>query len=108
MTVSISSNPFASHLQELQRLSREARTDLQVPAESPEANFAGTLNQALEQVNNLQTQADRKITAVTAGQSQDTLGAIVALQKADLSMQLLAQVRNKVMKVYEEIIKMPI
>jgi flagellar hook-basal body complex protein FliE len=95
----ITSNPFASHLQEIQRLSREARTASQPPTGNSSTSFAGTLNQALEQVNTMQQQADQKITEVTTGQSNDTLGAVVALQRADLSMQLLAQVRNKAMKV---------
>ncbi len=101
-------NPFASHLLELQRLSREAQAVSPPTTGSSNASFAGTLNQALEQVSNIQQQADQKITAVTTGQSQDTLGAVVALQRADLSMQLLAQVRNKALKAYEEIIKMPV
>ncbi len=101
-------NPFAGHLHELRRLSQETQAVSPLASENPTNNFANTLTQALQQVNNLQQQADQKITAVTSGQSQDTLGAVVALQRADLSMQLLAQVRNKVMKVYEEIIKMPV
>ncbi|MCD6430549.1 MAG: flagellar hook-basal body complex protein FliE [Deltaproteobacteria bacterium] len=101
-------NPFAAHLLELQRLSREAQSVAQPATGNPTTTFAGTLNQALQQVNNIQQQADQKITAVTTGQSQDTLGAVVALQRADISMQLLAQVRNKAMKAYEEIIRMPV
>lgn len=101
-------NPFAAHLLELQRLSREAHDVSQPATGNPTTTFVDTLNQALQQVNNLQQQADQKITAVTTGQSQDTLGAVVALQRADLSMQLLAQVRNKALKAYEEIIKMPV
>ncbi len=108
MTMTITTNPFASHLQELQRLSKDAQAVSQPITGSPTSSFAGTLNQALEQVNSMQVQADQKITAVTTGQSNDTLGAVVALQRADLSMQLLAQVRNKAMKAYEEIIRMPV
>ncbi len=109
MTITtISTNPFAAHLHELKRMSQEAQAASQPTTGNPTTNFAGTLNQALQQVNDLQMQADQKITDVTTGQSQDTLGAVVALQRADLSMQLLAQVRNKALKVYEEIIKMPV
>jgi len=109
MTITtISSNPFASHLQELKRLTQAAQAVSQPTTGDPTTSFSGTLNQALQQVNDLQIQADQKVTAVTTGQSQDTLGAVVALQRADLSMQLLGQVRNKAMKVYEEIIRMPV
>ncbi|MEA1923242.1 MAG: flagellar hook-basal body complex protein FliE [Pseudomonadota bacterium] len=104
----ISTNPFAAHLNELKRMSQAAQAVSQPTTGNPSTNFAGTLNQALQQVNNLQIEADQKITAVTTGQSQDTLGAVVALQRADLSMQLLGQVRSKAMRVYDEIIKMPV
>ena len=109
MTITtISTNPFAGHLQELKRLTQAAQAVSQPTTGNPATSFSGTLNQALQQVNDLQIQADQKVTAVTTGQSQDTLGAVVALQRADLSMQLLGQVRNKAMKVYEEIIRMPV
>ena len=101
-------NPFAAHLHELRRLAQEAQAVSQPNTENPGATFAGTLNQALQQVNNLQQQADQKITEVTTGQSKDTLGAVIALQRADISMQLLTQVRNKALKAYEEIFRMPV
>lgn len=109
MTITnISSNPFISHLNELQRLGKEAQNSS--PTETPSAanSFSGVLHDALQQVSSLQQVADRKVTAVTTGASQDTLGAVVALQQADLSLQLLAQIRNKALKAYEEIIKMPV
>ncbi len=109
MTITnISSNPFISHLNELQRMGKESQNTS--PPETVDAakSFSSALHDALQQVNNLQQVADQKVTAVTTGASQDTLGAVVALQQADLSMQLLAQVRNKALKAYEEIIKMPV
>lgn len=109
MTISsISSNPFVSHLNELQRIGKAAQDTSQPETADPAKSFSGALHDALQQVNSLQQVADQKVTAVTTGASQDTLGAVVALQQADLSMQLLSQVRNKALKAYEEIIKMPV
>ena len=109
MTITnISSNPFISHLNELQRMGKAAQNTAAAETADPANSFSGALHDALQQVNNLQQVADQKVTAVTTGASQDTLGAVVALQQADLSMQLLAQVRNKALKAYEEIIKMPV
>lgn len=109
MTITnISSNPFSSHLNELQRMGKAAQDPTLAETTDAGNSFSGALHDALQQVNNLQQVADQKVTAVTTGASQDTLGAIVALQQADLSMQLLSQVRNKALKAYEEIIKMPV
>ncbi|MBN2706026.1 MAG: flagellar hook-basal body complex protein FliE [Deltaproteobacteria bacterium] len=105
----LSSHPFTGHLNELLRLERAAQgLDQGRPEAAAAGSFAATLKNSLAEVNQLQQQADQRITAVTTGRSQDTLGAIVALQRADMSMQLLAQVRNKALKAYEEIIKSPI
>ncbi len=109
MTITnISGNPFSSQLNELQRMGKAAQDMPPVETADPAGSFSGILHDALQQVNNLQQVADQKVTAVTTGASQDTLGAIVALQQADLSMQLLSQIRNKALKAYEEIIKMPV
>jgi flagellar hook-basal body complex protein FliE len=109
MTITnISTNPFISHLSELQRMGSAAQGTTSAETADTANSFSSTLQDALQQVNNLQQVADQKVTAVTTGASQDTLGAVVALQQADLSMQLLAQVRNKALKAYEEIIKMPV
>ena len=102
-------NPLNQALGELERLQREAGGETTtVSAGNAGGSFAKALDQAIGSVNQLQFAADAKITAVTTGQSSDTLGAVVALQQADLSLQLLAQVRNKALKAYEEIIRMPV
>jgi flagellar hook-basal body complex protein FliE len=102
----LSSNPLTRQLQEL---ARPGQSNPESTAGGTAAGtFIETLEKAFTKVNHLQLEADRKIDAVTTGRSDDTLGAVVALQQAELSLQLLAQVRNKALKVYEEIIKMPV
>ncbi|NPA25146.1 MAG: flagellar hook-basal body complex protein FliE [Deltaproteobacteria bacterium] len=105
----LSSNPLTRQMQEL---AQSGQNQPETTTGSSDANAAGTfvdtLEKAFTKVNRLQLEADRKIDAVTTGRSDDTLGAVVALQQAELSLQLLAQVRNKALKAYEEIIKMPV
>ncbi len=109
MNTMASTNPLAATLNELARLAREAGGQPpQTGTGDAAGSFAAALQEAVASVNRLQLAADTKITAVTTGRSTDTLGAVVALQQADLSLQLLAQIRNKAMKAYEEIIKMPV
>ncbi|HDS15114.1 MAG TPA: flagellar hook-basal body complex protein FliE [Proteobacteria bacterium] len=108
MNITRTDNPFTSPLQEMQRLTREAEGLPPASEKNGQPGFSATLNRALNEVNRLQQQADTRINDVSTGRSQDTLGAVVALQQADLSLQFLAQVRNKAIKAYEEIIKMPV
>ena len=107
--LTLSSNPLTRQLQELAR-SGQNKPETATGASDGDAagSFVETLEKAFDKINRLQLDADRKIEEVTTGRSDDTLGAVVALQQAELSLQLLAQVRNKALKAYEEIIKMPV
>ena len=59
-------------------------------------------------VNQHQSLASQKMTAVETGKSDDLVGAMVASQKASLSFNALMQVRNKVVMSFEDIMKMPV
>lgn len=68
--------------------------------------FGDHLAAALREVNDLQGEADHRVQEVQTGRSTDVVGAVVALEKADMSLQLLLQVRNKALSAYEEIMRM--
>ena len=42
------------------------------------------------------------------GESQDLHTTIIAVQKADLSFQMMMQVRNKIVQAYQEIMHMQV
>jgi len=68
-------------------------------------DFAGRLKTAVGEVNELQLSADRATEKVTDG-SMGIHEGMIALSKADISLRLLIQVRNKVMEAYREISRM--
>jgi flagellar hook-basal body complex protein FliE len=70
--------------------------------------FSGAMKNVLDMVNQHQSVASQKITAVETGKSDDLVGAMVASQKASLSFSALMQVRNKVVASFEEVMKMPV
>ncbi|MCS6896779.1 MAG: flagellar hook-basal body complex protein FliE [Nitrospira sp.] len=72
------------------------------------AGFVESLKQAIGQVNDAQLQAGRAVDALMTGESQDIHRAMVALQQADVSFQLMMQVRNKLVAAYEEIQRMQV
>jgi len=78
------------------------------PSSSPEAkpSFADTLRSAIDDVNQLQAQADTGVASVLAGDGGDVHSALIAVEKADLSFQLMMQVRNKIVSAYQEISRM--
>lgn len=69
----------------------------------PKGAFVESLKGALSQVNDAQNQASQAVDALVTGRTENIHAAMIALQKADVSFQLMMQVRNKLVSAYEEI-----
>jgi flagellar hook-basal body complex protein FliE len=65
-----------------------------------------TFQQMLSDINNQQRQADAQVQKSLLG-GTDLHEATMALEKVDLSLRLLVQVRNKLVSAYEELSRMP-
>ena len=70
--------------------------------------FLDSLKSAIGNVNDAQKEAGRAVDALMTGDTQDIHRTMVALQQADVSFQLMMQVRNKLVTAYEEIQRMQI
>jgi len=70
--------------------------------------FGNFLKGAVSEVNQLHQEGAQAVEALTAGRSQDVHNTMIALQKADVSFQLLMQIRNKVVSAYETVMRMQI
>ena len=77
-------------------------------ASSPAGGFLDNLKSAIGKVNEVQMQANQAVDALMTGQTQDLHKTMVALQQADVSFQLMMQIRNKLIGAYEEIQRMQI
>jgi len=76
------------------------------PATTSEGGFRDVLHSALDDMHQLEGQAEAKVAGVISGQGTDVHSALIAVEKADLSFQLMMQVRNKIVSAYEEISRM--
>jgi flagellar hook-basal body complex protein FliE len=65
--------------------------------------FMDSLKAAIGKANDVQLQATQAVDALMTGQTQDVHRTMVALQQADVSFQLMMQIRNKLVTAYEEI-----
>jgi flagellar hook-basal body complex protein FliE len=70
--------------------------------------FGDVLKEAIATVNELQRNSDHQIEKLMTGESQDLHTTMIAVQKADLSFQMMMQVRNKIVQAYQEIMRMQI
>lgn len=73
-----------------------------------QVSFSEYLNNALDQVNQLQTESERLGVEFAAGRTDNIHEVMIAAEKADISLQFTMQVRNKIMDAYNEIMRMQI
>ena len=72
------------------------------------ASFGDVLKDAISTVNELQKQSDHEIQKLMTGETEDLHTTMIAVQKADLSFQMMMQVRNKIVQAYQEIMRMQV
>ncbi|HBM81513.1 MAG: flagellar hook-basal body complex protein FliE [Clostridiales bacterium] len=70
--------------------------------------FGDYLKDALDSANDLQINADNETQKLITGQSTDIHQALIAAEEARIQMELVVQVRNKLMDSYQEISRMQI
>ena len=70
--------------------------------------FLETLQKSMEEVNVDQVAADNSIKDLVAGKSKNIHETMLQIQKADLSLKTMMQVRNKILEAYKEIIRMQV
>lgn len=75
---------------------------------SGSASFADTLNEAMNNVNQLQKAADRGAQDLATGKTDNVADVMIATEKADIALRVMVQVRNKIIDAYQEIMKMQV
>jgi len=88
----------------LQGLKTEAESQKQ-PVES---GISRTFEKLLQDVNQQQLNAEAKQVELLVTDNKDIHGTMLALEKADLSMRLMLQIRNKLVSAYEEVMRMQV
>ncbi|RMG03728.1 MAG: flagellar hook-basal body complex protein FliE [Nitrospirae bacterium] len=77
------------------------------PSQVQGEGFDKLLDETIGKVNTLQKEAEAALEALTGG-SGDIVQAMVSMQKAELSFQTMVEVRNKLVRAYEDIIRMQV
>ena len=78
---------------------------LRQPRQTDKSSFTEFLKSAVDNVNELQNQSDTQIRKFLAGEGPDIHTVILAVNKAELSFQLMMQVRNKLLQAYQEVMR---
>ncbi|MCI4626580.1 MAG: flagellar hook-basal body complex protein FliE [Candidatus Magnetoovum sp. WYHC-5] len=77
--------------------------ELEIP-KGQEGEFGRTFKDAINKVNSMQKEADMAVQSLSSG--GDVTTAMLAMEKANMSFQLMVEVRNKLLSAYEEVMRM--
>ena len=104
---------ISSMLQTLRAYQSEAAGDMNAPSVNKthgtqQTGFADMIRQTIENVNDKQQKAQELSSAYERGESVPLTDVVMAMQKSSLSFEATLQVRNKVLKAYEDILNMPV
>lgn len=89
-----------------QLVDKSARAKQPVDTRGP--RFSDEIKNLLYAVNDKQGLANNMVQDVVKGESDDLHGAMIALEEASVSFQLMLEVRNKMLDAYQEINRMNI
>ena len=72
------------------------------------SGFGDLVRQTVNKVNENQMNASRMSSAYERGEGVPLTDVVLSMQKSSLSFEATLQVRNKVLKAYEDILNMPV
>ena len=84
------------------------KTEAESQNQSVESGISRTFEKMLQDVNQQQLNAEAKQVELLVTDNKDIHGTMLALEKADLSMRLMLQIRNKLVSAYEEVMRMQV
>lgn len=79
-----------------------------VNAQKGKTSFSEILKDSIQKVGELEKNADQEAIKLAKMETQDIHNTMIAIEKADLTFQLMMQVRNKIIGAYEEIMRMQV
>jgi flagellar hook-basal body complex protein FliE len=76
--------------------------------QQPSTDFSSWLSQQVSDVNTKIGEADMQVRQLAVGENTNIHQVMISLEKARLSLELVVQVRNKVLEAYQNMMQMQI
>jgi flagellar hook-basal body complex protein FliE len=76
----------------------------QVQGTGPQS-FGEMFTEAIKEVNTMHHEANDKVQDLVMGKEANPHDAMIALEKADAAFQLMNQVRSKIIRAYEDVLR---
>ena len=71
-------------------------------------SFMDHLKSGLDEVNGMQKKADSMAMQVASGKSENLHETMIAATQAEISFNLMVQLRNRALEAYQEVMRMPV
>ena len=81
---------------------------ISIPSADAGGSFASMLGGFVGEVNDKQAAAGAAMQGLLAGQNVSLHQAMIAMEEASVSFQLMAEVRNKLVESYQELMRMQV
>ena len=72
------------------------------------SDFSKVIQSTIDQVVTAEHQGDQAIEKLQSGQAKNLHEVMISAEKADISLKMLVQFRNKALQAYEEVMRMQI
>jgi len=76
--------------------------------DTAKGSFADVLSGLVNDVNGLQASAAELRNQLVAGEGGDLHQAMIAAEEAGIAIELLIEVRNKIIEAYQQLMRMPV
>jgi flagellar hook-basal body complex protein FliE len=87
----------------------QALSPMSAPAAAaPAGDFSQWLTQKMDETNTQLLQADTQVRQLAVGETTNLHQVMMSLEKARLSLELVVQVRNKVLDAYQNMMQMQV
>jgi flagellar hook-basal body complex protein FliE len=88
--------------------SPQPRSKIEQGTDEKGESFSQVLADALKEMEKIGGNADREGIKLATGTSDNPHDAMIAMEKADVAFQLMNAVRTKVVRAYEEVMRMQV
>jgi len=72
-------------------------------ADATSGDFSKILKDSIEEINDTQVKGDKAMADLATGEVKDLHQAAIAINKAETSMKMMLEIRNKALSAYKEI-----
>ena len=102
------SSPIAPEGPVLREMQANGLSPTQSVSGTESTSFGQVLKDSIDKVNQYQADADHATKELIAGRNKNIHETMLTVERADTSLKLMMQVRNKVLEAYREIMKMQV